>query len=63
VAIARATERADFRPSPSRLCEWCDHRSRCPAFGGTPPPFPEDVFTRIEGQRREPPEPTVEPEL
>jgi putative RecB family exonuclease len=63
VAIARATERADFRPSPSRLCEWCDHRSRCPAFGGTPPPFPEDAFTRIEGQRREPPEPTVEPEL
>jgi putative RecB family exonuclease len=63
VAIARATERADFRPSPSRLCEWCDHRSRCPAFGGTPPPFPEDAFTRIEGQRREPLKPTVEPEL
>jgi putative RecB family exonuclease len=40
-AIARATELREFRPSPSRLCDWCDHHSRCPAFGGTPPPFPE----------------------
>jgi putative RecB family exonuclease len=39
-AIERATRTADFRPNPSRLCEWCDHRALCPAFGGTPPPFP-----------------------
>jgi putative RecB family exonuclease len=39
-AIRRATERADWRPSPSKLCDWCDHQSRCPAFGGTPPPLP-----------------------
>ncbi len=39
-AIQRATELGEFRPSPSRLCDWCDHRARCPAFGGTPPPFP-----------------------
>jgi putative RecB family exonuclease len=39
-AIERAMQTGDFRPSPSRLCEWCDHQSRCPAFGGTPPPFP-----------------------
>jgi putative RecB family exonuclease len=39
-AIERATQTGDFRPSPSRLCEWCDHQSRCPAFGGTVPPFP-----------------------
>jgi putative RecB family exonuclease len=47
VAVWRAVERAvagrDFRASPSRLCDWCDHRALCPAFGGTPPPWPEDV--------------------
>ncbi|MUM22698.1 RecB family exonuclease [Mycobacterium sp. CBMA271] len=30
----------DFRPNPSRLCDWCAHKSLCPAFGGTPPPYP-----------------------
>ena len=44
VAIWRAIERAlatgDFRASPSRLCAWCDHQALCPAFGGTPPPYP-----------------------
>ncbi len=39
-AISRATERGDWRPSPSRLCDWCDHQELCPAFGGTPPPLP-----------------------
>lgn len=39
-AISRATEKGDWRPSPSRLCDWCDHQARCPAFGGTPPPLP-----------------------
>ena len=40
-AIERATQAEDFRPSPSRLCDWCDHQALCPAFGGTPPPFPQ----------------------
>jgi putative RecB family exonuclease len=40
-AIRRAMEAQDFRPSPSRLCDWCEHKALCPAFGGTPPPFPE----------------------
>jgi putative RecB family exonuclease len=39
-AIARATAEQDFRPKPSRLCGWCSHQALCPAFGGTPPPFP-----------------------
>jgi putative RecB family exonuclease len=39
-AIVRATETGDWRPSPSRLCSWCDHRALCPAFGGTPPALP-----------------------
>jgi putative RecB family exonuclease len=40
-AIDRATAAREFRPNPSRLCDWCDHQALCPAFGGTPPPFPE----------------------
>jgi putative RecB family exonuclease len=39
-AIQSAGAAGDFRPSPSRLCEWCAHRAHCPAFGGTPPPYP-----------------------
>ena len=39
-AIQRAYETGDWRPSPSRLCDWCDHKVRCPAFGGTLPPLP-----------------------
>ncbi len=40
-AIEKATEARDFRPKPSRLCGWCAHQALCPAFDGTPPPFPE----------------------
>jgi putative RecB family exonuclease len=39
-AIRTAIERRDFRPQPSRLCDWCDHRALCPEFGGTPPELP-----------------------
>ena len=39
-AIQRAARSGDFRPNPGRLCDWCDHKSRCPAFGGTAPPYP-----------------------
>ena len=42
-AIAQATERGDWQPRPSRLCDWCSHRSLCPAWGGSPPPLPELV--------------------
>jgi putative RecB family exonuclease len=40
VAILRAGRDGDFRPNPSRMCEWCSHQSVCPAWGGTPPPYP-----------------------
>ncbi|MBB4962118.1 RecB family exonuclease [Micromonospora polyrhachis] len=40
-AIEQATANRDFRPKPSRLCDWCSHQAHCPTFGGTPPPFPE----------------------
>lgn len=39
-AILAAGVTGDFRPRPSKLCDWCDHKSRCPSFGGTPPPYP-----------------------
>ena len=40
-AIERATERGDWRPNRSAMCEWCAHQPVCPAWGGTPPPLPE----------------------
>jgi len=42
-AIERARAERDFRPKPSRLCGWCSHQALCPAYGGTPPPYPEEV--------------------
>jgi putative RecB family exonuclease len=39
-AIERAAESGDWRPRPSRLCDWCNHKALCPEFGGTPPPLP-----------------------
>jgi len=46
-AIRTATEQRDFRPRPSRLCGWCAHQARCPAYGGTPPPFPEPAAVPV----------------
>jgi putative RecB family exonuclease len=40
-AIEAAARSGDWRPNKTRLCDWCDHRSLCPAWGGTPPPLPE----------------------
>jgi len=40
-AIERARDAGDWRPRPSRLCDWCAHKPICPAFGGTPPPLPD----------------------
>ena len=42
-AIQRALQTGDFRPSPSRLCDWCDFKAHCPEFGGTPPPYPRQA--------------------
>jgi putative RecB family exonuclease len=42
-AIQRAQGTGDFRANRSRLCDWCAHRSLCPAWGGTPPPYPPPV--------------------
>ena len=42
-AIERARVNRDWRQRPGRICEWCAHQAICPAFGGTPPPLPEDL--------------------
>lgn len=39
-AIRRAMDTGEWRPRAGRLCDWCDHKERCPEFGGTPPPLP-----------------------
>ncbi len=35
-AVERACATEDFRPRPSRLCDWCAFQAYCPAFGGEP---------------------------
>lgn len=35
-AIDTACANEDFRPRPSRLCDWCSYKDFCPAFGGDP---------------------------
>jgi putative RecB family exonuclease len=39
-AIERALETGDWPANPNRLCDWCAHKSLCPAWGGTPPAYP-----------------------
>ncbi|MFC9895666.1 RecB family exonuclease [Nocardia sp. NPDC127579] len=39
-AILDAGRTGDFPPNPSWLCDYCDYKPLCPAFGGTPPPYP-----------------------
>ena len=48
-AIARAHETGEWRPNPSRLCDWCDHQALCPAWGGTPPPLPDAPAPEAQG--------------
>lgn len=46
-AVARAAETGDWRPSPSKLCGWCDFQEFCPEFGGTPPPLPDNASSIV----------------
>ena len=49
-AIQSAGQTGDFRPSQSRLCDWCPHQQHCPLFGGTPPPYPGwPEYARAQG--------------
>jgi putative RecB family exonuclease len=48
LAIRRAMDTGEWRPRKSRICDWCDHKERCPSFGGTPPPLPETLAPRAD---------------
>lgn len=51
-AIKRAYATGEWRANPGPLCDWCDHRVRCPAWGGTPPPLPvPDAAASPDGDR------------
>ncbi|MDP4014964.1 MAG: PD-(D/E)XK nuclease family protein [Candidatus Nanopelagicales bacterium] len=39
-AIDNAAKAGLWRPKPSRLCDWCHHKSLCPAWDGIAPPLP-----------------------
>jgi putative RecB family exonuclease len=60
-AIERARTGRDWRPRPGRLCDWCAHKPICPAYGGTPPPLPEEEPPAADG--RQPCLPDQEPSL
>ncbi len=49
-AIQSAGATGDFRPRPSRLCDWCAHQAHCPAFGGSPPLYPgwPEAFDEVD---------------
>ncbi|VFA81901.1 Inactivated superfamily I helicase [Gordonia paraffinivorans] len=39
-AIRTAVASGDFRPKKTGLCRFCEHKARCPEFGGEIPPYP-----------------------
>ncbi len=43
-AVQEAARTGRWTARPSRLCDWCAHRSVCPEFGGTPPAVPEGAL-------------------
>ncbi|MGV0039943.1 RecB family exonuclease [Mycobacterium colombiense] len=56
-AIQLAGRTGDFRPTQSRLCDWCPHQQHCPSFGGTPPPYPgwpEPLAAQADSHTTEP---------
>ena len=61
-AIERARNTGDWRPRPSRLCSWCAHQAICPAFGGTPPPLPQQAPEPATSAQTERPAVAVPPQ-
>ncbi len=47
-AVETACEREDFRPQPSRRCDWCAFQQWCPAFGGDPDQAVADLAHQAE---------------
>ena len=42
-AIQHALATGEWPANRNRLCDWCSYQALCPAFGGTPPPYPLPV--------------------
>jgi putative RecB family exonuclease len=61
-AIERARSTGDWRPRPGRLCSWCAHQAICPAFGGTPPPLPDQAPEPVALAQAERPAVAVPPQ-
>lgn len=51
-AVSEARTTGVFEPSPGRGCSWCSYQELCPAFGGTPPPWPPPGSS-VDEQRAE----------
>jgi putative RecB family exonuclease len=62
-AITKAHDTGDWRPSPSKLCDWCNHQAICPAFGGTPPPLPVSALPEVPAPAGSPPSLAADPEF
>jgi putative RecB family exonuclease len=58
-AVERACDREDFRPQPSRLCDYCAFQAYCPSFGGDPAEARRVAEQRAAGEHGHsaPPEP------
>lgn len=48
-AVERACDRDDFRPHPSRLCDFCAYKEYCPAFGGDPALVHQAALAAVAG--------------
>lgn len=47
--IEDSARSGDWRPRPSKLCDWCSFKAICPAFGGVPPTMPEGAVEAAIG--------------
>lgn len=50
--VAGAIRAGRYEPRPTRLCDWCDYRSLCPAFEGEGPDIPGLAVVELERLRR-----------
>ncbi|MBV6726621.1 RecB family exonuclease [Nocardioides daeguensis] len=47
-AVRAATERRAFEARKGAGCRWCAHQALCPAYGGTPPPYPVQPMQPVQ---------------
>lgn len=48
--IDQIRSETEWAPRPSGLCDWCEFRAHCPAFGGTRPAAPAAAAAPLENQ-------------